>query len=984
MNQNIYIKSIEASSIWESMNRSNRPILVKDFDGMIPYSLMSIKLKQVGLIDFAEGNKRISYDVINVKFNSSVKSGDKILENVPQWIKWKEEKIKSIEGKLAKETKVKTKSLLEGKLHNLEVELESLHNLKAELEINSNLKKSLPCWEEIGLNDLRKELYVNGFDIEVYDKKKKGFVNAHFVLFLRSSAKSRKGEVWFIREDLHKEMARWSNMGLDFDKEKVDLAGLMAYESLTTSSIIDTIKIDPESILIIDKVVSKFKHEVDIIDLDDDGMLKCTPDVHEIENEIFDGEALLDTSLFTGNLEGKGFVLLRESFFKAAAINANLQSFFKDYFKNEYDTATVQDMFGKDIPVKQIKMVINPSNLKCLKFAYAIGSKKEMWNYWKKFVHKENGNLFGICKYEKETKRVDADEAEKGIKLQQLSYQMINSLPCSKEQIEQLAQFEIDYIDSLKNDPERLMMYLDRTKNSTNANQMFIDIYNVNPGIIETQIFRDFKKHVILKYKKQLQSGKIRVNGDYAVMGGNLVEYLFASVGKIKGEIKEPLALKGNQIYTTLLSKGDVAGFRNPHVSPANCLLADNVELDKKSNPYHDYFKYFTLTDNIVVVNSIKNPLPDTLNGSDFDSDTVLLTNQKTITTIIKDTNGKYLIPVNKIPLNEDADNVNYRLTNKDKAKVDNKLSLSQKRIGQITNAGQLALSLMWNESNERKPDENLIDELMKIVNSLAVCSGLAIDGAKREYKLDVDKQIRHYKKELNKKLLTYQGKAINSRTGKDKVKSFKYYPKFWEFVRDKKKKEDITVQKETEQKETEQKDNPKDKKEAKKVRTKWIETKESRKKRKKLIYNTPMDWLIITLNEKIKRSEGVENPKELVDILIDGRIKDGNRRKQANVENLAIEHKNELNHINAVANEDNEDETLTRIENVMEKYSRKISKIKMDEKTMYAMLAKISKRTESEDNNKNKDGKPYPNLQIMLNLYKAYPEVFLKTFKNE
>jgi hypothetical protein len=968
-NKNIYIQSLQASAIWESNNRKYRPIREESFKGMIPFSLESIKLEQSGLKTMKlNKNRRISYDIVNVKFDNSVKEGNEILQSVPKWIKKKEESIEKVKKSLDKVTKVKQKNKLETKMEHLNAELESLINLKMELEANE--EKCDPIWENVRLDDLRHKLYTNGFDLEIYDKKKKGYVNAHFVFYKRSTAKSRTGQAWFIREDLHKEMSEWSNMRLDFDKDNVDLAGLMAYESLVSSTIIDKVTIDPDSILLIDKVTSSFSDKkVNIIGLKDN-MLNSTPDYHPIENELFDGAALLDSSCFVRDFKDRGFIQLRESFFKCAAFNTDLEGFFKDYYGDEYDTATVNDMFGNQVEVSKIKMVINPSDIKCLKFNYAIGSKEDMWNHWRDFIRTENNSEFGVCKYEKMTKRTDKDDLDKGIKCQQLSYQMVNSLPSNYKQISELAEFEVDYIGKLKNNPDKFMQYLERTKNNMNANEMFIDIYKVNKGIVETQIYRNFKKETIRKYREHLQSGKIRVSGDYTVMGGNLVEYLLASVGKVKGDLKESLVFKENEIFTTLLPAGDVVGFRNPHVSPANLISLVNIRPDlesKHENEYHKYFKYFKMTDNVAIVNGCHSLLNDILNGCDFDGDTVLLSDSAVLQSIIKKTNNKYLAPVNNIPLKEDNTGINYRLNNESKSQVDSKLSLSQRRIGAITNLGQQACSIMWNEVHKQNPNQQKVKDLLEIVNSLAVCSGLAIDGAKREYSLDLDKQIRHFRKVLNGMLLIYEGEELNETTGEIKKKEYKYKPKFWKFVQEEKK-EDTA--------ENHEGDNKKDIKR---------ETDESKDKRKTLYYNTPMDWLFYNM-EHLSRGIGVRNPKKLLDLLVDGRIKDGDRRKQGNLEQLAIESQQETNHLYAKGfnNEDEEEEMIREVEFLMEEYDRKISKIKMDEKTMYALLAKISKRTEGEEDNERPNGKPYANLRIMIHLYNAYKELFLQTFKND
>lgn len=960
--KSIYIQSISASALWENNNRNYRAIREENFKGSLPYSLESSKLQEAGLSVINKSKtKNISYDLINVKFDGIVRSGVSLQSNIPNWIKWKKEAIQKTEEKLNTVTQIKQRTKLEEQLTQLEDELESLYNL--EQEIISNKGEEDSVWNKVKLKDLRDKLYNEGFYLNIYDKNKKEYANVHFVMYKRSTAKSRNGEVWFIREDLHSEMSKWSNLRLDFSNDKVDLTGLMAYESLVTSTITDKISIDPDSILLIDKVVSKFNDKkVNVVGLKNE-MLECVPKNHPIENEIFDGSALLDSSCFVREFKDRGFLQLRGAFFKCAAFNVDLEGFFKEWFKDEYETATVEDMFGKPIKVSEIKMVINPSDLKALKYSYAKGTKEDMWNHWKKFTKEELNSEFGVCKWEKLTKRTDEDELKEGKRYQQMSYQMINSLPTDYKMISELAQFEVDYIGKLKNNPDRLMKYLKRTSNRMNANQMFIDIFQVNKGIVETSIFRSFKKEVIRKYREHLQSGGIRVPGDYCIMGGNLIEYMLASVGEIKGEITDSLVFKENEIYTPLFPAGEVIGFRNPHVSPANIIRLKVIRPDlesKHKNPYHKYFKYIKATENIAIVNSCHSLLNDTLNGCDYDGDSLLLTNSESLLTAMENVKVEYLAPVNDIPLKENSKDVEYTLDNASKSKIDNKGSIGQRRIGSITNLAQQACSIMFNELHKPKgkKDYKKIDELLNIVNSLAVCSGLAIDGAKREYDLNLGKQINHFRKVLDGMLITHNGEMVNADTGEfiENVE-MKVFPKFWKYVKEDRK--------------------PKSAEEEK------VESEESKKKRESIYYNTPMDWLYYKF-EKLNRGNGIRNPKELIDILNSGRIKDGDRRKQKNLEELASESQSVTNGLYAIGyeNESEEEEMLLEIEGQMSLFDRKISKIKMDQKTMFALLAKISQRTEKNEGEKKEDD--IPNLRLMLHLYRAYPDLFLGAFKEE
>lgn len=56
------------------------------------------------------------------------------------------------------------------------------------------------------------------------------------------------------------------------------------------------------------------------------GALVATTKETTIENDIWDGESLLDESLFSGNYTDKHMLLLRNKFFKSCAFRTKLQN----------------------------------------------------------------------------------------------------------------------------------------------------------------------------------------------------------------------------------------------------------------------------------------------------------------------------------------------------------------------------------------------------------------------------------------------------------------------------------------------------------------------------------------------------------------------------------------------------------------------------------------------------------------------------------
>jgi len=501
----------------------------------------------------------------------------------------------------------------------------------------------------------------------------------------------------------------------------VDIPSLSAYESLVSSSIKDTIKINPKNILLIDDVESVFKKEAvkvvkDTIEGKD--FLK-TVDVEDanIKNSLWDGQSLLDERYFTN---GKSMALLRQHFFKSAAFNTNIVQFMKDQFGEKYETATIKDMLGNDVKVKDVHMITTPSSLKVFKFAKFVGTNNDIYEHWKDLV-KTDKFVFGVCKNEATTKLGTFD----GMPLQQMSYQMINSLDLETERIQELCKYEVNYINTLKEDNNAFINHLRDNATITNAHNMIADLYEHNSEFAKTKLFNNYKIEEIDKYNQHIKKGKIRIVGDYMVLCGNPLEMLFHSIGKFDITDSDSHSLKGNQVYTKLFDDVKLACFRNPHTSSNNLLYSVN-----KRNKLID--TYFNFTNNIIAVNAINHPIQDILSGCDYDSDTVLCTNDDIIVKAAEDNDAK--VCLNGV----DAESNSFILTNENKAIVDEKIASDT--IGRIVNVGQLAQSIMYDAKARGK--SKVYSKMKEIVEIISVASTISIDQAKRTYDIKIDKEL--------------------------------------------------------------------------------------------------------------------------------------------------------------------------------------------------------------------------------------------------
>ncbi|KIL74346.1 hypothetical protein [Bacillus badius] len=913
----VYIPSMEASQIMEHMKRDRK--LKREYVGMIPFSLELMKLekqKEFKIKTIKKSGKRVSSDIINVEFNSNMKSGEYILKNYQEIEDKLKQYIKKVENgkKLTDKEQEENNDLIERE-ENLKPTISSI-----EKEIGMNK------WNGMKAVDLRKELYMNGFTIRQVDKETGEIVDTRYVVYKRSSAKSRTGKCLFIKESLKEEMIDWSRMYLPFkENEAVDLASLLAYENLVSSSLESAVTIDPHKILIVDDVDSKFTHAANVVKKNGVFLDSIKDEKATISNSLFDGESLLDSKYFE---EEQSMLLLRNHMFKSAAFSTHLQLFFEEYAREndiDYDTWEIKNMYGESVHVKDIEMITTPSSLKALKFADVFVEdgdlkqdkevwgqfwkenrneyEKQMFNYWKDLVKKE-GDLFGVVKHEKESKR---GHDNNGNILNQMSYQMLNSMPLSKEDISDLAKFEINYIKDLKNNDDLFIKYLAESATKMNSNMMFADLYKVNKDIVYTPLFKDFRKKEISRYVTHIKRGKIRLRGDYAVMLGNPMEFLYHAIGQF--DINEPgLALKDNEIYTTMFDfNKEVSGFRNPHTSPSNVFVGKNT--------YNKAIeKYFDLTDNIVCVNAVKFPIQDKLSGCDYDSDTLVMFDSERLLKITKECQ-RYLVCINAV----ESQKKEYKLNDKDMYEIDKQLATSTRMIGEVVNTGQLINSIYWDQLSKGKTKE-AVAYLMRKVDVMTVLSTICIDLAKKFYELEIEEEVKNVQKSYELNIMEYEKE---NKKGKLVKRQKRVKPKFFKYV----------------------------------SQSKTIKNRID-------YYNCPMDYLYKELRD-IPYAERKDTVK-FEDLLVKVEFTKANRRQRISVKEEIKEMNNNIKSIFSL-NYD-EEEQNQRIMDAINFHNTKIGKKKIKSDTMYSMLKDVD----------NKTGQ----LKLLNTLYQTHTEMFLAAFK--
>ena len=443
--------------------------------------------------------------------------------------------------------------------------------------------------------ELRIEYYTNGVDIKYpkYNKKTKewDYEVIHYVMLYRTPGKAKKGSCMFIRKSLYKKAHQFLTMGIKIPKKNSPIVEIGAYQSLITSSIEGKVTIPPEDILVLKDVDSFCNTDVISIEIDSNKHCISVPKKnYEVCNALFDGQALIDESIFPD--WGNGYVLLRQHFFKAAAFCTKIQKFFKDYFGDEYETAVVTDMWGNEHLAKNIKLITTDNAIKWIKFDGIT------YEYWSEKVRELNNN-FGIVKTAHKSKMGD---------MQRMSYQMVNAL--STDIMDDVLTDTKEYMQKLKNDDNTFFEFLRRNANFMSDYEVLLALRKHNPDFVRSDYFRERRSTIIQNYLLDIKTGHIVQNGDNLVIVGSPYAMLLHSVGEDPN--KDPTFESEDgciQCYTARFNDGEyLAEFRSPFNSCHN--------LGYLHNRYHPIWEeYFKLGKQIIAINMLNTDFQDRNNG---------------------------------------------------------------------------------------------------------------------------------------------------------------------------------------------------------------------------------------------------------------------------------------------------------------------------------------------------------------------------------
>lgn len=674
----IKIKNIQASSIYECNLGVRDNLDTKD--AMLTNSLFLDFLLANGLKIWKDESTR---DVVCLEFGYGSRSYEDEMKHLQK--------------------------LLDATAPDDEARIERIKQLISEATANKDR------YDKKSKSDLRTLFYTDGVPITYHTHNKDGQIikseTIHYQMLYRTPGKAKKGTVYFICDRLYKKAREFLYMGIKLPKKNAPIVEIGAYSSLITSTVVGRVKIEPENILILRDYDSFFNTNVVSVETDENReCIAVRRDDYRLKNAMFDGEALIDSSIFPSWADG--YILLRQHMFKAAAFCTHIQKFFRDFYGDGYDTAVITDMFGVDHLARDIKLITTDNACKWLKF-------DTPYSYWCDWVHK-NDCLFGIVKTAHPSKLGD---------VQRMSYQMVNSLDV--DAMPDVVSRTDGYLRRLQTDDDEFLRYLEMNQNFSNDFEVLVALVKQNRDFLQCDYFRERKKKIINAYVTNMKTGKLIQNADNLVIAGSIYAMLMYAVG-LNPEDDPTFSQESDaiQCYTSRFKNDEhLAAFRSPHNSQNNIVSLHNI--------YHEYYlEYFDIGRLVVVVNNCHTDIQDRGNGLDHDSDAFYVTNEPSTVEHARRCYLEYPTIVNNIPKDKNS----YDNTPENFAIIDNKLARAQLAIGESSNLAQIALSYSFSMGGT-------FDDYVCILSVLAQA---AIDNTKRTTLCDIPSEIKRIKKAMD------------------------------------------------------------------------------------------------------------------------------------------------------------------------------------------------------------------------------------------
>lgn len=377
----------------------------------------------------------------------------------------------------------------------------SKENAKQIIELTKKINDALyiPEYVSIVVDNVSHYEYINQNSLIINNKE--------YVRLLCSSGGARHNTVVFIDKDLYEYLDKFiTNGSHDFE---LSPAKYNAYYALCSSASIPVSWINfcvVKDCIVTRKTKVEYVHESNEVGIDD----SVVEEEIDCEFNLWDGMGIISPNgakKWAEDLELDylpSAFCLRNSFLKGMVCVFDIQKFLKE----KANTNTIVDVWGNEVDLSKIDMILTESQLKLWKAYTSIDEYIECCY--------QNGYTFSITKV---TPKYDRDYAY-------LNYQFIQATHQTESSIKELCKDTIEYFKKLvydDNDYLRIYCLGKSTENPTITKEFFYSLQNQAKAVLLCDKFIDdpyVRNWLIQSLNKKIKDsyiGNILVNGNFQV-----------------------------------------------------------------------------------------------------------------------------------------------------------------------------------------------------------------------------------------------------------------------------------------------------------------------------------------------------------------------------------------------------------------------------------------------------------------------------------
>ena len=425
------------------------------------------------------------------------------------------------------------------------------------------------------------EVVIISFSNKTHYKKvvKDGlFINGEeYIRFVCTAAYLRRNKVLFINKRYYNQMNEILMCGLDKKLKETNLGKYSAYYGLFASA---TNQITTPRVCVINDYETDLPNqEVSWITTDENDKETIERKTIDIGMNWFDGMGLVCPNMAQQWAEDLGLdylpagFIVRSAYIKGLCAPFDFHKFFREVAKKDI----IRDVWGTEYDINDIDVILTVSQFKMWK-------QYENWQDYLYYFNKY-GHIWGCS-------RVNKKEDDEFVLT---NYQYLQTLNLSHEDIDNLAQPTIDWINSIgSGDLMNVLLYLMGSRNDEledaedifNEVQMdFVKGIMVNPELlkdeyVKSQILKTLKRKI-----KDAKIGRLWIRGNYSFQISDpyaLCEW--AAEMPVKGLLKE------NEMYCNFWNQrtdSDILlTMRSPLVDTSEHCIRKRVETEEMDNWY--------------------------------------------------------------------------------------------------------------------------------------------------------------------------------------------------------------------------------------------------------------------------------------------------------------------------------------------------------------------------------------------------------------